>query len=227
MRPVVSLLAVTAHPDDESFLFGGALAVHAQRGGRAALLCLTDGQAGRTGGICPSEELGRVRRAELREAASILGVANVFVAGLPDGRLREVSDEEGARTVAKHADRFRADVLLTFGPEGASGHEDHRACWRWAQRAAGDRALYAATFPPAMDPPGGTPLPATTVIDVSALGDRKRRAFLAHRTQRDHLARFDEIMALLDGKEYYHRARPPWREGAPLEAWFLDGAGAR
>ena len=47
---MATLLAVTAHPDDESFLFGGALAAYAAAGHRCGLLCLTDGQQGRTGG---------------------------------------------------------------------------------------------------------------------------------------------------------------------------------
>jgi LmbE family N-acetylglucosaminyl deacetylase len=211
---MAALLAVTAHPDDESFLFGGALAVHAARGGVAALLCLTDGQAGRTGGLVPPADLGRTRRAELREAARIL-----YAPGLADGGLDAVGDAKGAAIVADVAREVGADVLLTFGPEGASGHADHKACWRWTLAAAGGRRVYAATFPPGLDPPprGGPGLPVTTVVDVSSLGDRKRRAFLAHRTQQDHLALFDRVLAFFAGREYYHRARPEWHAGDPLE----------
>jgi LmbE family N-acetylglucosaminyl deacetylase len=213
-----ALLAVTAHPDDESFLFGGVLALHAERGGVAGLLCLTDGQAGRTGGLVPPAELGARRRAELREAARILGIPRLFTPGLPDGGLEALGDAEGAAIVGKIAKELGADVLLTFGPEGASGHKDHKACWRWTLAAAGSRRVYAATFPRDMDPPrGGTPLPVTTVVDVSSLGDRKRRAFLAHATQRDHLALFDRILGQSAGREYYHRVRPEWRTGDPLE----------
>jgi LmbE family N-acetylglucosaminyl deacetylase len=214
-----SILAVTAHPDDESFSFGGALAVHAMNGSRCAVLCLTDGQAGRTGGLVERERLGEVRRRELEAAAQILGIPELFTPGLMDGALRELADEDGAAVVREFADRFGADVLVTFGPEGASGHEDHKACWRWTVRAAGDRRVYALSWPPdpKYPPRGGPPLPITTVVDVSALGDRKRRAFLAHRTQQDHLERHEQIMAALGGKEYYHRAQPPWRAGGPLE----------
>lgn len=211
-----TLLAITAHPDDECFLFGGALALHARAGGRAGLLCLTDGQAGRTGGLCPREALGEVRGAELARAAAVLGIEHLFRPGLTDRGLEAVGDEEGVRIVADHVRRFGADVLLTFGPDGASGHADHKACWRWTLGAAGEASVYAATFPKGADlPRAGVPLPVTARVDVSALGDLKRRAFLEHRTQQDHLERFDSLMAAFDGHEYYHRARPPWSEGDP------------
>ncbi|MFQ5845197.1 MAG: PIG-L deacetylase family protein, partial [Planctomycetota bacterium] len=184
-----SILAVTAHPDDESFSFGGALVVHAAAGCRCALLCLTDGQAGRTGGLVEREGLGETRRRELHAAARVLGIPQLFTPGLMDGALAGVEDGRGAAVVQDVADRFGADVLVTFGPEGASGHLDHKACWRWTLGAAGERRVYALTWPDALTDPsrGGPPLPITTVVDVSGLGDRKRRAFLEHRTQRDHL----------------------------------------
>lgn len=215
---MTALLAVTAHPDDECFVFGGALAVHAARGGKAGLLCLTDGQAGRTGGAVEPERLGPARREELRRAAQVLGIEHLFTPGLADGGLAEVPDGEGAALVRAVVEDFGADVLLTFGPEGASGHADHRACWRWTRGAAAGRRVYAATFPDEIDLPGGVPLPVTTVVDVSSLGDRKRRAFLAHETQQDHLELLDRILAALGGREYYHRVHPPWREGDPVES---------
>ncbi len=212
-----TLLAITAHPDDECFLFGGALALHARAGGRTGLLCLTDGQAGRTGGLCSRGALGRVRRAELDRAAEVLGIEHLFLPGFMDRGLDAVGDEEGVRVVADCVRRFGADVLLTFGPDGASGHADHKACWRWTVGAAGRASVYAATFPKGLDlPRAGEPLPVTARVDVSSLGDLKRRAFLEHRTQQDHLARFDSLMAAFDGHEYYHRARPPSSEGDPL-----------
>jgi len=216
---MTTLLAITAHPDDECFLFGGVLALHARAGGRAGVLCMTDGQAGRTGGLCSREELGRVRRVELERAVAVLGIHHLFLPGLEDRGLDAVGDEEGTRIVAECARRFGADALITFGPDGASGHADHKACWRWALGAAGPRRVYAATFPEGTDlPRAGEALPVTARVDVSALGDLKRRAFLEHRTQQDHLERFDSVMAAFDGHEYYHRARPPWSEGDPLES---------
>jgi len=214
-----AILAITAHPDDESFLFGGALAMAAREGRKAGLLCLTDGQAGRDGGICPRERLGEVRREELRRSCELLGIPHLFTPGLMDGTLDRLTDEEGARIVAGFAERFGAEILLSFGPEGASGHADHKACWRFALRAAGERALYVATFPPGLEDAqrGGPGLPITTVVDVKPVEDRKRLAFAAHATQRYHLALHERMMETMKGAEYYHRALPPAPPGAPLE----------
>lgn len=216
------LLAVTAHPDDESFIFGGALAMAARRGEKAGLLCLTDGQAGRDGGLCPRERLGEVRRGELRRAAGLLGIPHLFTPGLMDGALDRIPDADGARIVRKHADDFGAEVLLTFGPEGASGHADHKAAHRWTLLAAGGRPVYCFAQIPGLEPKqrGGRGLDRTTVIDVGPVEPLKRLAFDAHRTQRDHKALHDEIMEMLKGAEIYHRALPPFPPGSPIETSF-------
>ncbi len=212
-----TILAVTAHPDDESFIFGGTLAVHARAGGRAGLLCLTDGQVGRTGGLCAQAELGRVRREELRRAAKVLGIPHLFTPGLMDGGLDALTDDGGARIVWDYAARFGADVLLTFGPDGASGHLDHKAAYRWTVAAAGERSVYVMSWPEGVELPRKmTPLPPTAYVDVSSLGDLMRRAFLEHKTQQDHLERHTQVLKALKGREYYHRVKPPAVPG-PLE----------
>ena len=212
-----TILAVTAHPDDESFLFGGTLAICRRRGWKAGLLCLTDGQAGRTGGLVERAGLGPWRRVELERACAVLGIEHVIMPGLMDGALGEPGDERGSAIVREVIEDFGAEVILTFGPEGASGHPDHRCVWRWSKAAAAGRTLYAATFREGMDVPGGPPLPVTTVVNLSALGDLKRRAFLEHRSQLDPLDLLDRILGDFDGKEYFHRVFPPWKEGDPLE----------
>lgn len=212
-----SILAVTAHPDDESFIFGGVLALHARRGGKAGLFCLTDGQAGRTGGLVERHDLGRFRRQELQRACAVLGIKHLLTPGFMDGALDRIGDEDGTAIVRRAIEEFGADIVLSFGPEGASGHADHKCAWRWSNAAAADRTFYAATFPSEMEVRGGEPLPITTVVDCSELGDTKRRAFLEHKSQQDHLALYDELRAIADGKEFYHRVHPPWPAGAPVE----------
>ncbi|MHC4955671.1 MAG: PIG-L deacetylase family protein [Planctomycetota bacterium] len=221
------LLAVTAHPDDECFVFGGALAHYARRGHAVGLLCLTDGQAGRTGGLAEREKMGAVRREELHRACGVLGIPTVMTPGLMDGALEALGESEGAAIVADAVREFDADVLLTFGPEGASGHADHKAAWRWTRAAAGGRRLYAASFiePEGVELPVNRdrepPLPWTTELDIRGLGDLKRRAFLEHRTQRDHLELFDAFQNALGGRELYHRVHPAWRRDATPESELL------
>jgi LmbE family N-acetylglucosaminyl deacetylase len=144
-----------------------------------------------------------------------------------DGALAGYGDERGTELIREHIARFDPDVLLTFGPDGASGHEDHKAVSRWTHAAAGTRRLYMASVPA----PEGVelpvervreePLPVTTTIDVRELGDRKRRAFLEHRTQRDHLELFDHVLEALDGRELYHRVQPAWQGDETPESSLL------
>ena len=227
MPRMARLLAVTAHPDDESFIFGGALAHYGAAGHEVALLCVTDGQAGRTGDLVSREELGRVRREELRRACDVLGIPTLFVPGWMDGQLASYGDSRGTSLVREHIESFAPDVLLTFGPEGASGHEDHKAVFRWTLAASeGQRVYVASDIAPEgvrlpVDRVREAPLPVTTVIDIRELGDLKRRAFLEHRTQLDHLALFDTLLESLDGRELYHRVHPAWQGDASPESSLL------
>ena len=127
----------------------------------------------------------------------------------------------------EHIERFRPDVLLTFGPEGASGHEDHKAVSRWTLAAASGERVYVASVvaPEGVALPSDrereASLPATTAIDIRKLGDLKRRAFLEHRTQLDHLELFDALLRAQDGRELYHRVHPAWQGDASPESSLL------
>ena len=134
-----------------------------------------------------------------------------------DGSLDAITDEGGKRIVEQYILRFGADVLLTFGPDGASGHADHKAAYRWTLAASGSRPVFVLAMPAGVEMPRNTtPLLPTHVVDVSSLGDLMRRAFLEHKTQQDHLDRHTQILGALAGKEYYHRVKPPAEPG-PLQ----------
>src|ERR671939_1205939 len=117
-----TLAAAFAHPDDETFSMAGTLRRYADRGVACALYCATDGDAGRASGVPVGsrEELGRLRRAELLEAARILGIQEVVSGGHPDGALGTALDQDQlVGEVVGFLRRVRPDVLVTFGPEGA------------------------------------------------------------------------------------------------------------
>ncbi|HUA63936.1 MAG TPA: PIG-L family deacetylase [Verrucomicrobiae bacterium] len=124
------LLAVLAHPDDESLGFGGTLAKYAAEGVETYLVTATRGERGRFGllgkGGDPAEA-GRVREAELRAAAAALGINEVSILSYPDGGVDQVDAATAIRAVVSHIRRIQPDVVLTFGPEGAYGHPDHIA----------------------------------------------------------------------------------------------------
>lgn len=133
------LLAVLAHPDDESLGFGGTFAKYAAEGVETYLVTATRGEAGRFGAAGKSAdpaEVGRVREAELRAAARILGIREVSVLGYPDGALDKVEAPMAIRNIASHIRRIRPHVIVTFGPEGAYGHPDHIAISQFTTAAA-------------------------------------------------------------------------------------------
>ena len=93
MNRELKLLAVLAHPDDESLGFGGTLARYAAEGVGTYLVTATRGERGRFGSLGKSGdpvEVGRVREAELRDAAAVLGIRIRYSAqaGLVERSLR-------------------------------------------------------------------------------------------------------------------------------------------
>ncbi len=145
------MLAVLAHPDDESLGAGGTLAKYSAEGVEVSLLTATLGQSGRYRGHPRDDpehpgalELGRIREIVLRAAASVLGVRNVRLLGYHDQDLDQANPREVTARIAGHLRRIRPDVVVTFGPDGAYGHPDHVAISQFttaATVAAADSAF--------------------------------------------------------------------------------------
>jgi LmbE family N-acetylglucosaminyl deacetylase len=145
------LMAVLAHPDDESLGFGGTLAKYAAAGIDVFLVTATRGEGGRFRGLRPGQAghpgttgLGRIREAELRAAAKTLGLRDVSLLGYRDGHLDDASPSEAIARLAADLRRVRPDVVVTFGPDGAYGHPDHIAICQFTTAAV--MAAANATF---------------------------------------------------------------------------------
>jgi LmbE family N-acetylglucosaminyl deacetylase len=126
----LKLMGVLAHPDDESLGIGGTLARYASEGVETYLVTATRGERGRfgeTGEKPPPDVVGRVREAELRDAARVLGVREISFLDYHDGELDQVNVAEAVARIAGHIRRVQPHVVVTFGPEGAYGHPDHIA----------------------------------------------------------------------------------------------------
>ena len=126
----LKLMAVLAHPDDESLGIGGALAKYAAEGVEASVVTATRGERGRyfTNENRPSDaEVGRVRERELRNAARELGVREVVLLDYLDGELDRARPVEVIGRIVEHVRRARPHVVVTFDPFGAYGHPDHVA----------------------------------------------------------------------------------------------------
>ena len=132
--PTPRLLAVLAHPDDESLGVGGTLAKYASEGIDVFLLTATRGDRGRFRGYRLDDHqhpgpsaLADIREGELRAAASALGVREVSILDYHDQQLDRANASEAVAIIARHIRRARPDVVVTFGPDGAYGHPDHIA----------------------------------------------------------------------------------------------------
>jgi len=148
------LLAVLAHPDDESLGFGGTLAKYAAEAVETYLVTATRGERGRFGSSAtPAEpaEVGRVREAELRAAAAVLGIGEVSILGYPDGAVDQIDPAVAIGAIVRRIRLIRPQVVITFGPEGAYGHPDHIAISQFTTAAvvcAGDAAYQAGDGAP-------------------------------------------------------------------------------
>src|SRR5579864_472175 len=120
---VSSLLAVVAHPDDESFGLGAALASFANVGTKVEVLCFTRGEASTLGGL--TADLASVRAQELRSAAAALGLGRVHLLQYADGALRSKPVGPLAEHVVVQAEACAADLLLVMDTGGITGHPDH------------------------------------------------------------------------------------------------------
>ncbi len=167
-----SLLAIFAHPDDESLACGGLLARCASLGARVSLLCLTRGESGpsasgsdeaRTGtppearghgaAVAGTGSLAEIRTRELGAAAQVLGIADVVVLDHEDGMLPWADVGVLEASISAAIERFRPEVVITFGEDGLYWHPDHIAVHESttsAVAALGSKApaLYYVTMPP-------------------------------------------------------------------------------
>ncbi len=150
-----TLLAVFAHPDDESITCGGLLRACATRGARVVVLCLTRGEAGPSASGAAPDTLARERAGELAAAAAHLGVARIALAAFEDGMLPWTDAVAIEQCVRDLIAEERPDVVVTFGADGLYWHPDHIAVHEGVVRVTAALepdapALYGATIPPGL-----------------------------------------------------------------------------
>ena len=150
-----TILGIWAHPDDEAYLSGGLMALASDLGSRVVCVTATRGEGGTPDPVAwPPERLAAERAAELARCLEILGVAEHHWLAYRDGECATVPTAEPTAQLADVIEQVRPDTVLTFGPDGITGHPDHEAVSAWATaafaRAAapGARLLYAAVPEP-------------------------------------------------------------------------------
>jgi LmbE family N-acetylglucosaminyl deacetylase len=207
-----TLVAVLAHPDDESIACGGTLAMLVEAGVRVVLVSVSRGERGTLSGAIDAQ-LGCVRVRELLDAARCLGINDVVVFDYPDGDIRNASVTELEGRIRMVLARYRPDAVITFGADGLYWHPDHIAVHDRATAAVQSLSnsaplLYYVTMPPAAmagiigrakkggwTPPaaglwslrpeawGYAAAPPQLVINVKTCVSRKIAAIWSHRSQ--------------------------------------------
>jgi len=205
MNEIQRLLAIFAHPDDESYRAGGSLALLALKGVQVWVLCATRGELGILN--LDPEETGQIRQTELECACRALGINPPSFLDYRDGTLIEVDETEAVGHVVRTIRKLRPQVLLTWPLSGVSGHPDHVAVSSWTDKAiqlASDPLAYPEQkkAPHAVDSLYHIVVPrslaevvkmphlltvpdqeVTITVDVSAVWDKKMAAIKCHTSQ--------------------------------------------
>ncbi len=225
------ILCVFAHPDDESFGMGGALAGYAMRGTPVDLLCATRGEAGQLGDppVTTQEQLGVVREAALRDAVRVLGFRDLSLLDHHDGQLSDVPYETLLGEVMDVIRRVRPTTVITFGPYGIYGHPDHiriAAVTRDAFARLRDalpelQRLYYPAVPRQIaeasgrEIPGVEGTPNTEIASPPEALAAQIAALAFHaETQLDARGMRERLIAQRPTVAYLYRAEPPLPEGA-------------
>lgn len=230
----LEVIAFFAHPDDETMLCGGTLALLAAQGARVHIVIATRGEGGEMGepAIAQREELGLVRDRELRCAAQALNAASITILDYvdptvgPDNTLFAFTEDMDT-LAGQLVDIIRlhnAGALITHGVNGEYGHPAHKLIYQTAETAVkqlGERAPLWYSVQGAFE---GHPhpflanadAPAHMVIDVTPALPEKTSAALCHRTQHalfvrrssEEAGRQMTVAEIIQPVESLHRIRP-------------------
>ena len=225
------LLGVWAHPDDECYLSAGLMARVIANGGQVTVVTATRGEKGTSDPAAyDSDQFGVERQRELTASLGELGVTDVRFLGLRDGECDFSDDNAATDQIVETMFEIEPDTVVTFGPDGITGHADHQSisrwtteAWRRAESSGLDSELlyatmthdYVARYRQMHDELGlfadrGSDGPASISRSNVALEcslseselDQKRRALAAHGSQ-------TEVLAELIGETTY---RGWWRD---------------
>ncbi|HEX2221054.1 MAG TPA: PIG-L family deacetylase [Candidatus Limnocylindria bacterium] len=218
------LAAVLAHPDDETFACGGALALAHDTGAVTRLLVVTRGESGTLSGE-PDDPLARTREEELICAARKIGLDEVSILdGYADGAVAEAPFDRLVEDVAAWLADRRPAAVVTFGSHGVTGHADHivvGSATRWAVEQLAESGIapnsvfvISPVFAPAaqrfdLSPEEAAP---THRIDITPVVGRKLAALECHRSQADAAEEIAALRTSLDERgtvyEGFTRVRP-------------------
>lgn len=207
-----TIVAVFAHPDDETFGAGGTLAKLA-KDNDVYLLSATKGEIGQN--FLKKGDLPKMREKELRNAAKILGIKKVYFLGFTDGTLSNALYHKLAAKITAHLKKLKPDTLITFEPHGVSGHIDHitvsmvtsfvfwklpfvKNLWQVARPYSKQRFDYFVYFPQ-----GYKKEEIDKTVDISDVWETKVKAMLEHKSQIDDVKRILKMQDKMPKEEYF------------------------
>ncbi|HUT55507.1 MAG TPA: PIG-L family deacetylase [bacterium] len=211
------VMTIFPHPDDESFAAGGVMALYFRDPGvRTVSLCLTKGgksEAMKKAGL-PQERETVIREHEYMAATAVLGIGRPMIWDYGDQELANAPAGEVKGRIVEAMKENAADVVITYGPEGITGHVDHLFCSRVVEEASREarvKRLFMVSAPERMARLmiGQRVLPPTHAVDVRRVYPVKMLALKAHASQmlvsRQPMLWVGVVMRMY-GKEYFHRA---------------------
>lgn len=147
IKKLGTILSVWAHPDDESFLAAGIMAVAARQGQKVICITATRGENGSYDeSRWPANAIGKIRAKEMNTALNILGVEHHHWLNYEDGKCADADQTEASRKIFKLIDSYKPNSILTFGSDGLTGHPDHQAVSRWCTEACKNKGIEAKIY---------------------------------------------------------------------------------
>jgi LmbE family N-acetylglucosaminyl deacetylase len=207
-----TIVGIFAHPDDETFAAAGTFA-KLSKNNDIYLLCATKGESGQNfekKGLLPE-----IREKELRTAAEIVGIKDVFFLGFADGALSNSLYHKLASKITTHLKKLKPQIIVTFEPLGISGHLDHiavsmvssfvfwklkfiRQMWQVCRLYSKERWNYFIYVPP-----GYKKEEIDKVVDIEDVWDIKVKAMMAYKSQIKDTTRILKLASKFPKKEYF------------------------
>jgi N-acetylglucosamine malate deacetylase 2 len=187
-----SVLVVFPHPDDEAFGVSGTIATHVNNGTPVTYACLTLGEMGRNMGNPPftnRENLPKIRKEELKEAARVLGIQDLRMLGYRDKTIEFEDEEKLANKMLELIEEVNPSLIISFYP-GYSVHPDHDATGAAVVRAVAKvpadarPTLHCVAFSNNCVDEIGEP---DILNDISPVSETKLAAIQAHRSQTEQM----------------------------------------
>lgn len=243
-----NVIGVFAHPDDETIMLGGTLAMLHRRGIHTHIICATRGEGGEMGDpprVTERAALGAVREQELRCALAHLGVSNLTLLDYvdpevgPDNTLSpfDADFDTLVDQIGATLRRVKAGVVLAHGPDGEYGHPAHKLIYRATHEAVVRHApgvpfySVAATVPGIEDHLWNTSRTAQLVLNIEPWASHKIAAMECHITQHALFKRrrkLQHVREALRAFESFYREWPATNGQQPDDefAALMRSAGA-